>query len=323
MSALITLILSGKNDTYLVNNPEITFFKKVYKKMGNFFIETINQNFKHEFDFDKTISCNLTKIGDLLLDTYFYVKISNINKYIDPITKIPNKFVKFAYQKNLGYALISKAEIEIGGNIIETLYSDWLNIWNELTDNDNIDLDELIGNKSKYYSFSDTKDEIELYIPLNFWFKNYNLALPLSAIKFHDININIKINSKKNISIIGPNRRLKINEDIIYLNEYEIIEQNYNGIKILGLFLNFDIENKYLNYIQLNNEFIIPFSNENINELKIIGQTSEFEVTLQTQTINDIRLKPTIMNYDFDITIKDYYLVTTYAHLDIEEKIFF
>ena len=251
MSGLITLILSGNNDKFLVNNPEITFFKKVYKKIGNFYIETIYQNFKHDFEFNKTLSCNLTKIGDLLLNVYLYVKISSIDQYIDPITNTTLKYAKFAYKRKLGYAIISKAEIEIGGNKIQTIYNDWLNIWYELTNNNQKDLlNELICNKEEYYSFSNSKKELELFIPINFWFKNYNLALPLSAIKFHDININIGINSKKNICNIGANRRIELTDSITYFKEYELIEQNIDGVINLGLFIYYDFEINMLYYIR-------------------------------------------------------------------------
>ena len=326
---LISLALSGYKDLYLIDNPEITFFKKVYKQTSNFYIESIIQNFKQEFEFNKKLCCNISKIGDLLIDTYVYIKISNINEYIDPLTNLTNKFVKFAWAKKLGFAIINKAEIEIGGNIIETIYGDWLNIWYELTEtNMKKNIDNMIGNIPEIYSFSDKKDSIELYVPLYFWFKNSNLALPLIAIKYHDININVVINNKENICNIGPNRSIEINEDIIYLENYELIEQTIDNNKNLGLFLNFDIDNKIINYIQLSNEFILPNTNTNtilVSSYNITGLTSKFTVTPKKMTLtsNNNDIAPKILSYDYDINVEKINLITTYVYLDINERIFF
>jgi len=319
---LISLALSGSKDLYLIDKPEITFFKKVYKKISNFHIESINQYFKQEFEFDKKLSCNLSKIGDLLSDTYLYIKISNINQYIDSITNTTNKFVRFAWAKKLGFAFINKVEIEIGGNIIETIYGDWLNVWYELTENSmQKNIDNMIGNLPDIYSFSEKKDKIELYVPLYFWFKNSNLALPLIAIKYHDININITINSKNDICSIGPNRSIEIEEDIIYLENYEIIEQTINNIKNIGLFLNYDINNKVINYIQISNEFIIPTMDTDITitNYNIIGLTSNFEVTPKKNNY----IIPKILTYDYNINVEKINLITNYIYLDIQEKLFF
>ena len=319
---LISLALSGNKDLYLIDNPEITFFKKVYKKESNFHIEAVTQYFKQEFDFDKKLTCNLSKIGDLLSDTYLYIKISNINQYIDALTNIPNKYVRFAWAKKLGFAFINKAEIEIGGSIIETIYGDWLNVWYELTESSmQKNIDNMIGNLPDIYSFSEKKDSIEMYVPLYFWFKNTNLALPLISIKYHEININITINSKDDICSIGPNRCIEIDEDVIYLENYEIIEQTVDNIKNIGLFLNYDIINKVINYIQINNEFIIPDNNTNIiiNNYNLIGLTSKFEVSPKKKE----KFSPKILTYDYNINVEKINLITNYIYLDIQEKMFF
>ena len=90
------LVYSGTKDIYLTVNPTITYFAHTYKAKSNFYIEPILQNFNQTFNFNKKLTCNLSKIGDLLLDTYIYVKISNINEYIDENTNKINKNVKFA-----------------------------------------------------------------------------------------------------------------------------------------------------------------------------------------------------------------------------------
>lgn len=320
MSSLIILAISGNNDKYLIDNPNITYFKKVYKKHTNFHIETLTQNFKQDFDFDKLISCEISKVGDLLIDAYVYIKINNINEYIDPLTNEIDEYARFSWSRKLGFSLINKAELEIGGNIIETLYGDWLNVWYELTETSHKStIDKMIGNIPEIYSFSKTKEDIELFIPLYFWFKNSNLALPILSIKYHNINLNLYINKKNKICNMGHNRELQIDDDIVYFKENEIIEQNFFGKKILGLFINFNNLTKTINYIKINKEFEIPSNNNNINNkyYYIKGIESDFS----TIPISDTSIKN--KKYNYNISIDKINLVTTYVYLDIDDKKYF
>lgn len=312
------LVYSGTKDIYLTVNPTITYFAHTYKAKSNFYIEPILQNFNQTFNFNKKLTCNLSKIGDLLLDTYIYVKISNINEYIDENTNKINKNVKFAWAKKLGFALINKVELEIGGIVIDTLYGDWINIWYELsTDFEKKNLDKLIGNTKDIYSYSSKKNSIELYIPLFFWFKHHSLALPLIAIKYQNININVSINDKKSICNIGPTNSIKIKEDIIYFKENELLYQLVNNIESLALFLNYDNETNMLYYINIKNKFLIPSYNDNLDNFKIIGKTSNY-------TVNPIEnLNIIDYDYDYNINVNDIKLLTNYAFLDIKEKKFF
>ena len=43
---LMQLVAYGAQDTYLTGNPEITFFKVVYRRHTNFAIETVNLTFQ-------------------------------------------------------------------------------------------------------------------------------------------------------------------------------------------------------------------------------------------------------------------------------------
>lgn len=319
MNSLIILAISGKNDLFLIDNPTITFFKKIYKKKTNFLLDTFNQEFKQDFDFGKKISCELSRNGDLLIDVMLHVKISGINNYIDPITKVKNKFVRFAWARKLGFALINKMELEIGGVIIQSLYSDWLNIWYELTESEHKKtIDEMIGNIEENYKFSETKKNVELYVPLPFWFKNNNLALPMFLIKYHNINLHLHLNNKSNICNIGPNRSIEINENFVYFKEYEIIQQSLNNKKNIGIFINFDINTKTLYYINLKNEFIIPNNNDELINYKITGIESNFELIPKSTSKNNF---PKLLNYNFDINIEKINVLTTYAYLELEDKI--
>merc|ERR1712017_19382 len=94
------------------------------------------------------------------------------------------------YVKNLGHALIKFAEVEIGGQRIDKHYGDWMHIWNELSQEagKKDGYDDMIG-----ADLAAGAPETDLYIPLEFWFcRNPGLALPLIALQYHEVKINIE-----------------------------------------------------------------------------------------------------------------------------------
>ena len=64
---LIQLVSQGFEDLYLTTEPEVTFFKRIYKRHTNFSLELIPQLFNTIPDFGKRITCNLSKNADLLI----------------------------------------------------------------------------------------------------------------------------------------------------------------------------------------------------------------------------------------------------------------
>jgi len=102
-------------------------------------------------------------------------------------------------QRRLGYVLLKKIEVEIGGQIIDTHYGEWLYLWENLTSNvdNSTKLDAMTGGQqggalSSNYSCGGRPSI--LYIPLQFWFcRNPGLALPLIALQYHEVRINITL----------------------------------------------------------------------------------------------------------------------------------
>ena len=99
---LLILTSVGKENIYISTNPEITYFKIVYKKYTNFSIEAIPQFFKTTPDFGRKCSVIISKNADLLGMTYLYVELPYINTELD-----------FKWVDKIGYALINNIEIEI------------------------------------------------------------------------------------------------------------------------------------------------------------------------------------------------------------------
>ena len=73
---LMQLVAYGAQDIYLTGNPQITFFKVVYRRHTNFSMEAIPQVFDGTFGFGKTVVCTVPRNGDLVHRMYVKVGLS-------------------------------------------------------------------------------------------------------------------------------------------------------------------------------------------------------------------------------------------------------
>ena len=186
---LLQLVAYGAQDVYLTGNPQITFFKVVYRRHTNFAIEAIEQTPTGSSSLGSRVSFQITRNGDLIHRVYFYGVLKN-----------PSATAAVALVPNFGQKLLKTIELEIGGQRIDKHYSEWLYIWNELSlpvgkrDGYNV----MVGANSRNIStkLASTKS-YELYVPLEFWFcRNVGLALPLIALQYHEVKINIEFESE-------------------------------------------------------------------------------------------------------------------------------
>ena len=190
---LMQLVAYGAQDVYLSGNPQITFFKVVYRRHTNFAVEPIPQTWNGSADFGRTVTCNINRNGDLITNMYLCVELAATSASND---------VAWGYVSRLGHALIQDVKIEIGGSKIDEHYADWLNVWYELTHETSQERGyaKMIGDDAALTTITtDEKLAYTMYVPLIFWFnRNNGLALPLIALQYHDVRITLIYNSVAN-----------------------------------------------------------------------------------------------------------------------------
>ena len=143
---------------------------------------------------------------------------------------------EFRWLNWLGHILIDYVKIDIGGQTIDTHYGHWLHVWNELTQTagHQAGYANMVGNVPKLtqYFSGDTNNlstsSVELYIPLQFWFnRNPGLALPLIALQYHEVKINIKFRQATDCyhctdaALAAPQLNASLWVDYIYLDTEE------------------------------------------------------------------------------------------------------
>jgi len=196
------LVAYGAQDIYLTGNPQITFFKVVYRRHTNFSMEAIEQTFNGQADFGRKVTCTISRNGDLIHRVYLQVTLPAVkcgSSGVDsPATSCS---YCFRWTNYVGHVLIRSVEVEIGGQRIDRHYGDWLNIWNELTQEPGkqAGYDNMVGNTVSLTGTGHNSTETTtLYVPLQFWFcRNPGLALPLIALQYHEVKINLEFRQKE------------------------------------------------------------------------------------------------------------------------------
>ncbi len=309
---LLYLVSRGKNDLYLTHEPQVTFFKMVYKKHTNFSCESIKQFFKNTPDFGTKVSLIISKNSDLMGQIYLNVDLPSIESNDHPI--LPPNVKKFKWVDKIGLALIKYINIEIGGVTINRLYGDWLNIYNEfnLPKSQERGYKYMIGDIDLLKNYSNGKESYSLKIPINFWFcSEPGLYLPLISLYHHDVKIEIEFNPLEKLYKETPSKYINISDQFVLFNENELIEQNINGDKKIARFVYFDETVSNLYFEPLHGTFEL---NPNF---KIIGLESNFEATLKNDSViiddNEYfqNIKPSLINAYLDIN---------YIYLDNVER---
>jgi len=312
-AGLIILVSGSKEKYYLTRKPEITFFKVVYKRHTNFSIETVPQYFINPLDFGKQSTLIIGKNGDLISKIYLHLELPVLPENIS--TK-PLYYLQ--YTNNLGYVLVNKIELEIGGIIIAQEYGEWMYIWKELSTpiNQMRGINKMIGNSDEFTKKERSKPSLNLDIPLSLWFcQNTGNALPIVSLTHDEIKLHVELRTLNEVLIQSPQKYISVNENFSGLEVGEKIIQNVNGIESAGEFIEFDIVNKRLYYNPLYGEFQVP-SEINSNFILIGSQGYQHNI---------------VSNSDIPSSVTDYfnlnppgmtnaYCLINYIFLDNEER---
>jgi len=201
------LVAYGAQDIYLTGNPQITFFKVVYRRHTNFSMEAIEQTMLGTTGPGTSQTSTISRNGDLIHRMYFEVR-----------------WAVTATIRSAGAYMIDNVEIEIGGQMIDRHTGDWMETWSELTEP--YRASHLTGQSNTVISdmaamgpgsgLDYAEALTDYFVPLQFWFcRNPGLALPLIALQYHEVKLKVKWNS------VGTPSTCKLYVDYIYLDTDE------------------------------------------------------------------------------------------------------
>jgi len=194
------LVAYGAQDIYLTGNPQITFFKVVYRRHTNFSMEAIEQTLNGSTGYGNKVSATVSRNGDLVGRMYV--------EYTQATADTANC-------ANPGTALLDEITCEIGGQQIDKHYGHSMEVMAQLEEENptasNPTNATVAVNSSEATSWTrfqkmsgsggvlgDTTTSMgKIFVPLRFWFcKNAGLALPLIALQYHEVKLSIKFQTQ-------------------------------------------------------------------------------------------------------------------------------
>ena len=213
---LMQLVSYGAQDIYISGNPQITFWKVLYKRHTNFAVESIEVTFNGQADFNKRVTAVINRNADLMYKTYLQVTL--------PQVTLDSGNSGFRWLNYIGHRLINQVEVEIGGQRIDRQYGDWMQIWTQLSVSQSImpAFESIVGNTHDLVlmkrgtgipldsTCSSSETTIScvprkgtpaktLYVPLQFWFcRNPGVAIPLIALQYHEVRVNVTFETWQN-----------------------------------------------------------------------------------------------------------------------------
>lgn len=240
----IQLASYGAQDHYLTGNPQISFFKMVYRRYTNFSMESIITYFEGNDNLllngNITLIAKIQRIGDLISKMYLVFTLPDIYSGSNNGTDYEFKWIK-----NIGTNIIDNVRVLLNGNVIDRHYGEWLNIWHELKlkDSEKHSYNSMIGNLAELYDPKNSPGNLnsngqkiypnssstipsipgrKIYVPLPFWFtQNPGLALPLLALQYTDMEVYVDLRPINDLFTVietdntSPNfnKRVKPNEN--------------------------------------------------------------------------------------------------------------
>lgn len=184
----LQISVRSSQDNYLIGNPQFSFFKAVYRRHTNFALEPYLLPLQGDTTnpWNKKFNLKIPKNGDLLYRIYLQFTLKGAG------SSSPYNFSDFPIS---AFGLINYIDMYIGDQFIDRQYGEWMHIFGETYTSPG--KNKLLSQMIKINRESTSSNQV-VYIPLFFWFcRNAGLALPLLALSFSDIRLEINFNSQQ------------------------------------------------------------------------------------------------------------------------------
>lgn len=149
----IQLLATGAQDFNLIGNPQISFYKIVYRRYSNFSVESkrlkITGNTINNSD-TVMLECDIKRDADLLSNVYFTFELPEIYSgcYATARGAAQNLPYEFRWVENIGTNIINNVKLYLNDSVIHSYSGEYLQVMSELRYDDSKKkiYDELVGN---------------------------------------------------------------------------------------------------------------------------------------------------------------------------------
>lgn len=196
--ALSQLSAFGSQDVMITSDPQITFFKKIYRRHTNFAVESVEQTFQSTASFGTKSTVTIARTGDLINRVWLQITLPDLSNFTALQTGGTSAPTNVKYVNDIGHVLLSSVTLEIGGQKIDRHYAEWMDLWHNLTEKEEKrkGFSEMIGHFDNYDNTSSTNSsgaQKTYFIPLLFFFnRDVSNSLPLISLAYHEVKLNIE-----------------------------------------------------------------------------------------------------------------------------------
>ena len=291
---LLQLVAQGKQDVFLTGNPQISFFKLVYRRYTNFAVESQAMYVDGTPNFGQRVTCLIPRRGDLLGSIYPDITLPRLTLNDGSDTPV-------SYVNSIGHAIIQEITFEVGEQEIDRQTGEWMELWTQLTTpaSQHDALNAMIGRTYQYAPPNHipgvSSPGLRLYIPLHFYFcRNPGLYLPLLALQYHPIRINITL---------APLNTLFYKQDMVVgdncVGQSFVNPAAITSMMLWGDYVYLDVEERR-RFVSQSHEYLI----------EQVQYTPPMAVTAKQQSVN--------IRVDFNHPIKEFIFV---AQRDIMQSV--
>ncbi len=251
----------GKQDVFLTGNPQISFYKMVYRRYTNFSVESCRMYFDGTPNFGQRITCLIPRFGDLLGTIFLDITL--------PTLTLATNNSPVSYVNSPGHALIEEITFEIGEQEIDKQTGEFMEIWTQLTTPaGQLDALNNMISRGNTYTAPQLFGPVNLIIPLQFWFcRNPGNYLPLLALQYHPLRINIKLRGLQDMAYTG-------NPDVACAPGV-VNPASITAMSMWGDYINLDTEERrrfvsasheyLIDQVQYTPKIAIPAANNTVN----------------------------------------------------------
>ena len=232
--AITQIVARGAADFHLTGGATVTYWRLKHTTHTNFATEPIQQAFTNTVAFGgATATITLNRTGDLIHRQYVVADIPGlypkyVEDYVTPFAYVldgtaasggdymPDPELQagltnplggyYAHWTNaVGYALLKAVRLIVGGHVIDTLYAEYLYMFEELSGKPGKRMQDMIGKfETREQLIAYSRRPQRLYVPLPFWYAQVaGNALSLVSLAFHGVQLAVDFEELKNLIIVS------------------------------------------------------------------------------------------------------------------------
>jgi len=271
-SGRIQLATTGIQDVFLTGNPDLTYFEQVYKRYSKFALETLDNVFNNQtVNFGDTIRGTVERRGDLIRNIYFRVELSNLAPSV-------------GYTNSIGNALIEYADLIIGGQVIQRINGEYMEIFNQMFINNSQQsgVDVTVGTTPTRDGLIGSPLPRTFFLNLPFYFRRDDpLSIPLCALERQEVEVEIKLRPLSELVVQSSGTPPPQNASILKVTMP--VEYVFLGDDEINYYKNKRIEHT-ITQLQRYSEVVEPNVNTIQMRLPFINPVKELYIVVQNKS---------------------------------------